>query len=122
MAKFKDEMICDLAEVYGIYDYKGLSVSMLTALVFGLGDSSRVKKALTGNKVGLETYLLGYIADSLAFIAWAQTDDAKKGRNKPKRIIDLWSAKEEKTDYIGYESAEAFESARANILKGAIDG
>ena len=94
---------------------------MLTALVFGLRDGSRIKGAMTGNPIALDTYLLGYIADSLAFIAWSKTEDAQKGRNRPRSIVAMWTAKDEKPDYVGFESVEAFESARANILKGVIE-
>ena len=111
-------MICDLAEYYGVYNYKGLSVSVLTALIFGLRDESRLKCKLSGNNVPLDTFLLGYIADSLAFIAWSKTEGASHGRNRPKSIIEAW--KNIKTNnekqYVGFRSSEDFERARAKIL------
>lgn len=35
---------------------------------------------------GVSEYLLAVIADSLRWLVWAKTKDAKRGRNKPKPI------------------------------------
>lgn len=111
-------MICDLAEYYGIYDYKGLSVLMLVTLVFGLRDGSRLKAKLSGNDIPINTYLLGYIADTLAFIAWSKTEGAKHNRNRPKSILEAWKKAKEKQEIVAFRSVEEFEAARAKILRG----
>lgn len=114
----EDNMICDLAEYYGIYDYKGLSVKLLITLIFGLRDDSRIKTKASGNDIPINTYLLGYIADSLAFIAWSKTESAKHNRNKPQSILESWKKNKDKKDYLSFNSVEEFEAARAKILKG----
>ena len=43
--------------------------------------------ALSGQKLTLEQTLLAKISDDLAFIAWAQTEDARKNRNRPKSVL-----------------------------------
>lgn len=111
-------MICDLAEYYGIYDYKGLSVKMLITLIFGLRDESRLKSKLSGNNIPINTYLLGYIADSLAFIAWTKTESAKHNRNRPQSILESWKNAKDKQEYMSFDSAEEFERVRAEIIKG----
>ena len=111
-------MICDLAEYYGIYDYKGLSVKLLITLVFGLREESRIKTKLNGFDIPINTYLLGYIADSLAFIAWSKTDGARHNRNRPQSILESWKKTQEKQEYVSFASVEEFEMTRARILKG----
>lgn len=111
-------MICDLAEYYGVFDYKGLSVSMLITLIFGLREDSRIKSKLSGNEIPINTYLLGYIADTLSFIAWTKTEGAKHNRNRPQSILESWKKAKERQEYVSFGSAEDFEIARAKILKG----
>lgn len=87
VAKYESEFICDIVQYYHIIDYKGLSPTLVATLLVGLPNDSRVKMALSGQKLTLEQTLLAKISDDLAFIAWAQTEDARKNRNRPKSVL-----------------------------------
>ena len=91
---------------------------MLITLIFGLRDESRLKSKLSGNNIPINTYLLGYIADTLSFIAWTKTEAAKHNRNRPQSIIESWKKAKEKQEYMAFATAEEFERARAKIIKG----
>lgn len=106
-------MVCDLAETYHIFKYKELPPSLVATLVFGLGHDARVKRK---NELTMCDYLLGVIADNTAMTAWLQTSDARTGSNRPESIIERWNAMDRKEELHGFDSLEAFERARENIL------
>ena len=65
LAAGRDELACDLAETYGILDYRGLPARRLAVLAAGLREDSRIKLRMSGARVPLETLLLASIADAL---------------------------------------------------------
>lgn len=116
----EEALICDLAETYGIYSYRELPVITIGIFAVGLPDKSRIKKKLAGLEVDIETILLGIIADKLSFLAWAQTKDAEKGKNRPESILAKLLGKEEKkeSEIMAFSSPEEFEQARQRIING----
>lgn len=114
----EDEIVCDFAETYNIYNMKGMSLSYVASLFFGLSENSRFARKMSGIKYSVDQLLLANIADSLAFIAWSKTKDAQRGRNKPKSIVKEWLDKTE-NDVVSFDTPEEFERARAQIIKGA---
>lgn len=92
MSKFPDELTCDMAETYGIFDIKRVPVKLLATLAVGLRDDSRVKMAKRGVRVDDKTLLLAQIVDMLGgtnpkseqsltmqcFVRHAETEQAPK--------------------------------------------
>lgn len=114
----EDALVCDLAETYHVFDYRSMSVQLVAALAAGLSDDSRVKRKIAGMPIALNTLLLARAVDHLAFLAWAKTKDAESGRNHPKSVVSLLMGREpESGDYEVFDSAEAFEAARKQILE-----
>ena len=112
-------MICDLAEFYGIYDYEKMPPLYIATLACGLRDGSRVVSALTGNPYPLTTMLEAGILDTVKLIAWMNSEDGVKRRNRPKSVLDSLFPKNEaenKSQNASFESGEAFEAARRKIL------
>lgn len=110
----KDELICDLAETYHIYDYRTIRPSMLATLAVGLRDNSRIKMKIIGEKVDINTQLLATIADRLSILIWQKTEDGHKGRNKPVSILESFNSKPK--DNFGFNTVEEFEAERKRIL------
>ena len=106
--KDRDGLICDLAEVYGIYDMRALPVSTLAALAAGLGPDTRVMRALSGRKLTLTEQLTAMLVDSVRLVFCALT-----GADRPKSVLELLT--EDPKD--GIRTAEDFEAARAAFLK-----
>ena len=101
LATDEDALICDFAETYHILDYLALDPSLAATLAAGLAPESRIMRKLSGAKLGTKTLLLAACADSLSFLAWAQTEDGAKNRNRPKSILQaLTGAAEEKPSEI----------------------
>ena len=109
-------MICDLAETYGIFDYRQVDVKLLTTLTLGLRENSRVKMALADTTVTQDTLLLAAAVDNLSFIAWTKTKGAQKGIGRPKSIVKKKKKTKQESDVKVFATPEEFEAAR--VRKG----
>lgn len=114
-------LICDLAETYGIYDYRSLPVRTVATLSVGLREDSRIKTKLRGGRADYDNkVLIGMVYDRLTDIL-AYLGAFKK--NKPASIAYKLMNIEEgkaKDGIVAYSSAEAFERARNKIVDGGI--
>ncbi len=111
-------LICDLAETYGIFNYKELPPLLVASFCYGLRPSSRIKMKMNNIKVELDTLLLAGIVDRLSILIWLNTKDAEKGRNIPKSIVDeIVNDKSHKNKYKCLNSSKDFIRERNNILK-----
>ena len=102
MATDRTALICDLAETYGVLNYKELPVETLAAL--------------SGERVRTETLLLAAMVDRMTFIAWTKTEDAQKGANRPRSIVDIINGKETEGNVLAFDTSEEFEEAKAEIV------
>lgn len=110
-----DELICDFAETYGVYDWRSLPLVTAATLAQGLPASSRVARKLTGTRTTDDrTVLLAVIADKLAHIAWMFSKDGADGINHPPSILkQLLVSQPERTG--GFATGEEFDAAWAAI-------
>ena len=113
----EDALTCDLAEVYHIYNMRELPPFKVAVFSCGLRDDSRIKKKLAGIELDINTLLLAVCADSLQFMAWCQTDNARKNINKPQSLISILTKTEKKSEAIGFETAEDFEKHRQAVIE-----
>lgn len=110
----EEALICDFAEVYGVFDYRQLPARRAAILACGLGPKSRIASKLSGAKVPLDILLLALVADALKILIWQNTKDGASGRNKPKSIVQgMYEGKETGT---GFETADEFEAWRARMI------
>ena len=116
MAEDKTALICDLAETYGVLNYRELPVETLAALSVGLRENSRIKMKMSGTKVQNYILLLAAAVDRLTYIAWSKTKDAEKGLNRPKSIVDIITGSREESNVMAFETAEEFEAEKARII------
>jgi len=114
-------LMCDLAETYQIYDYRQLPVSKVAVFAVGLSHNSRIKLKMSGLNMSVETIILARIADDLSTLVWFNSEDGQKGRNRPKRLLDLLLSNETEQkddDILAFDSGEEFEAYRNKLLKG----
>jgi hypothetical protein len=113
----EDALICDLWETYQVTDWRALPLQTAAVLAFGLSGDSRIKKAISkAPAYDLSDILLAVIADGVKLLAWMQTRDGQKGRNRPASITSKMTEVEKPKDYKTFDTAEAFEAARARAL------
>lgn len=109
----EDALICDLAETYNIYDYRSLPLSLVATLSAGLRDNSRIKLAITGNKVPQETMLLASIADRIEAFRY-MLSSSKTGT--PVSLVELLMNGQKKTNGVTrFRSGKDLEAALAKI-------
>lgn len=115
----EDDLICDLAETYQIYDYKQLPLMMVAVFSYGLKDNSRIKMKMKQEKMTVETLILASILDNLNVLLWSKTKDGQKGVNRPKSVISAISDSEIIEDdkkELSFDSGKDFEKARKELL------
>jgi hypothetical protein len=112
-------LICDLAETYGVLDWKALPLKTVAALSAGLRDNSRIKMKISGQKIASETALLAAIADRLSMLVWFRTKDGVNNRNRPESILARLIGEDQEQnekDFRVFRTPEEFEEARRRAL------
>lgn len=111
----EDALICDLAETYGIFDYRALPVRLLATLAAGLRETSRIKMRLAGVKHSkIELFLAG-IVDRLSLLVWRQTQDGREGVNPPKSVLSSLLESPQENPVEAFDTADEFEAAWQEI-------
>lgn len=90
---------------------------LVSTLVFGLRDDSRVKMKMSSVDYDIKTLLMANIADSLKFLCWAQTDDARDGINRPVSILNTMMRNME-SDVVVFDEADDWETMKQRIIEG----
>lgn len=112
----RDALVCDLAETYGIFDYRAVPVKLLATLASGLREGSRIKMCLSGSKVSRSDLLLAAAVDRLSLLVWSMSEDAKHGTNRPKSLVAAFMEEtDDSSDVMAFDSAEDFEATWAKI-------
>jgi len=108
----RDALICDLAETYGIFDYRALPVPLLATLAAGLREESRSKMNLAGSKIRRSEILLAAAVDRLSTIAWLLSNVCPAEGERPKSVLRaiLGMNVENSNDAISFESPEEYEA------------
>ncbi|MFR5806472.1 MAG: DUF5361 domain-containing protein [[Clostridium] symbiosum] len=115
----RDAWICDLAETYGIFDYRALPVELLATLSFGLREDSRIEQKMNGMKTSNDTMLLMLAVDCLRMLVWMNTADGAKNINRPKSLVDeLFETTNTNKEFEAFNSGEDFETRRRKIIEG----
>ena len=102
----KDDLICDLAETYNIYDYTVFLPRYIATLAAGLKDDSRTVQAVTGTNTDLTGVLLAQIATMLSGFF----------HEKPIDYMEIISGEKQEKELVGYDSPEEFWAARQAII------
>lgn len=107
----RNALICDLAETYGIFDYRALPVPLLATLAAGLREDSRIKRILAGAKMTRLEMLVAAVVDKLSALVWLNSEDGRKGENRPKSVLVLLMGEEpEESPVEGFDTADEFEA------------
>lgn len=61
--------------------------------------------------------MLAAMLDALNILAWQNTKDAQKGRNRPKSVYAAMTQEPPEEAVQSFESAEDFEKYRSEILR-----
>lgn len=112
----EEALRCDLAEVYHIYDYESLPASLVATFSVGLREDSRIKLKMNNTKYRLETILLASVVDRLSLLVWMQTEDGRKGSNRPQSLAEQLLSTEEK-ETVGFDTPEEFEDEWKRITE-----
>ena len=119
----EDALICDLAEVYNIFDYKQLPAYRVAVFSLGLSDSSRIKMKLANQTVNFETMLLAGIFDKVSLLFWSKTKDSESNKKRPLSVVEMLNGKQSNTkEVVSFTSGKEFEAERQRIINQAKGG
>lgn len=119
VAAGEDDLTCDFAETYHIYDWRGLPADYAAVLAIGLRDNSRIKMRLGKTRISVETMLSAIMADALQTLVWFKTKDGAKGRNRPASILSVLTGVDKRgSGAETFASGAEFERRRKQILEG----
>lgn len=109
--------MCDMAQTYGVFDWRALPLSMAATLAAGLGPGSRCEGARLGLRVPPRDFLAALAADRLALLLYryAKSDDC------PPLLAPEWIEEQPVKETGAFETAEDFEAWRAQQFKGGDD-
>ena len=114
MAKYPDELTCDMAETYGVFDIKRVPVKLLATLAVGLRDDSRVMMAKRGALVDNKTILLAQIVDMLGGVNPKAENSLTMGCFVDRPTGSTTAPKEQ---YEIFDSPEAFKKRWAELSR-----
>lgn len=119
LATNRDDLVCDLAETYGVLDMEALPVDKLAVLSFGLRDDSRIKMKISKTKVSVDRLILAGCFDFLASIHYGLFG----GQTPPKSMYALVSGTAtDSGETAGFDSIEDFVAERERIIQEAQHG
>lgn len=113
---YPNELECDMAQFYGIHDYRNFKLGHISILACGLPEQSRIVKKVTDKPYETDTYLLAHIVDRLSLIWWSKTEDAMENMNRPKMMINVLNQVSEPNEYESM-TIDEFEKTRAEIMR-----
>lgn len=109
MADHEDDLICDLAQTYGVHDWRTIPPANAAAMALGLPDDSRVKLKLSGQSFGFEQRLMMLIYDRLNWLKWSRTKACQNGAEPPLPLeIEIMQAAEraEEQQLMGFDDPD----------------
>ena len=112
IAEGEDELICDLAETYHIYDYRSLPIEKVAIFSVGLRENSRIYRKIMGYPSNVwNERLLALILDRLTHMFASEGTEIKS-------IYSILFGEEKKSNVCSFASGEDFEEARRRIING----
>ena len=115
----RSALICDLAETYGIYDYRSLPVRTVATLAAGLREDSRIKTKQRGYKAEEDTkVLIGHVYDRLTDVLCFLGAFKKRPESLALKLLGIEEGQvKDGKNTRAYSSGEAFETARNRLLQ-----
>jgi len=121
LATDEDAVICDFAETYHVLDIEALDLKLAATLAAGLAPDSRIMRKMSGAPLPVSVMLQASCADSLAFLAWANSQNGVEGVNRPQSLLAALTGNNtaSTSDIMTFASGADFEAYRAQLLQKA---
>lgn len=119
ISRGEEELICDLAETYNIYDYRRLPAQQLAIFANGLKSDSRIMVKLSPYTVPIRDVLIASLIDEIRAFRYSFSKDAKTGSNAPEMLVRALqrNPEKQKSKVIAFDSSEDFEKRIAELRK-----
>lgn len=106
----EDDLVCDLAETYHIFNWRELPPSLVATLSVGLSNDSRIKRRMSHQIVTFDELLMALLIDGVNLLVWQNTKDGAKNRNRPESLYKKFTEQEKPKDELEvFTSIEAYD-------------
>lgn len=105
----EDDLICDLAETYHIFNWRELPPSLVATLSIGLSNDSRIKRRMANQVVTFNDLLMALLIDGINLLVWQNTKDGAKNRNRPESLYKKFTENKPKEELEKFSDIEAYE-------------
>ena len=106
----EDDLVCDLAETYHVFNWRELPPSLVATLSVGLSNDSRIKRRMANQVVAFNDLLMALLIDGVNLLVWQNTKDGAKNRNRPESLYKKFTEQDKpKDDLEVFTSIEAYE-------------
>lgn len=115
----EDELICDMAEYYRIYDYRKYDALYIATLTFGLRRNSRVMMRLAEYKYTTSERMSFLIYDAVNWIKWSRSQAAQEpNATPPESLYHLLVEAETNSEKVqSFDTIDDFEAERRKRLE-----
>lgn len=113
----EEAVICDMAQTYGVMDIYALPLCLFATLACGLPDDSRIKRKLSGSRVGYRDIVLAKISDTLGGLLYTVQAGFGGKPEEPGSLVELLIGKEKDKKTVAFMSYEDFEKERRAIMQ-----
>ena len=119
ISRGEEELICDLAETYNIYDYRILPAQQLAIFANGLKSDSRIMVKLSPYTIPLRDVLLASLIDEIRAFRYSFSKDAKAGSNLPEMLVRAFqrNPEKQKSKVMAFDSPADFEKRIEELRK-----
>lgn len=114
----EDALICDLAETYGLYDYRILPPVKVAVFACGLKDGARIVRKLKDQKYSYSELMDAALIDRMNLLCWLHSKDAQHGTNRPESLVKKMLEPPKRHRLTGENSVEDFMKWRQRFVEG----
>lgn len=107
LSGYREELICDFAEEYHVFDIYQLPAGLAATLAVGLRADSRVKTKMAGLELPVNILLVAGISDKLSLLNWHITGEPG---SVPQLILPSLTNKKTDNPILVVNSGEDFDA------------
>ena len=101
-----------MAETYGVFDIRKMPVDLLATLACGLREDSRIRVKVSDMNATPDMLMYATMIDRLSLIAWLNSRDGAKGKNRPKSMLEMIIGSNKERNEMVFASGKDFEEYR----------
>lgn len=119
VGRCEEELICDMAETYHVFNWRELPLKTAAILASGLPQDSRSRMKLSGQKLKTTESMLLALLDDLRTLTWAFLQAHSETKiPAPRSVLKQALEHDQQPKVLSFRTPEEFELRRRQIIEG----